>query len=49
MDFYTTPDTLAPQCAAVWGVPVFMEMEFFSISMDRFLSTVDRECSLHAN
>ncbi|MFN4117488.1 hypothetical protein [Acidovorax sp.] len=49
MDFYTTPDTLSAATAAVWGVPVFMEMEFFSISMDRFLPTADRECSLHAN
>ncbi|MFY3385792.1 hypothetical protein [Paracidovorax sp. MALMAid1276] len=49
MDFYTTPFTRSAAKAAVWGVPVFMGMEFFSISMDRFLTTADRKCSLHAN
>jgi hypothetical protein len=46
MDIYTTPTTdSTPECRR-GGVPVFMEMEFFSISMDRFLSIEDRKCSL---
>jgi hypothetical protein len=46
MDIYTTPTTESATERSLGGVPVFMEMEFFSISMDRFLSTVDRKCSL---